>query len=94
MQQRSWPPRSNGTDKYLSICFFIALSWRFVGAEQEKMKLLLVKYLCAAVHIPTASPDVTYVVASSCGHDRGSHRATRCALIRGTLGDPERARET
>ena len=32
-------------DKYLSICFFIALSWRFVGAEQEKMKLLLVKYL-------------------------------------------------
>ena len=43
---------------------------------------------------PTVSLGVTSVVVSSCGHDRGSHRATRCALIRGALGDLERARET
>jgi hypothetical protein len=30
---------------YLSICFFIVLSWPFVGAEQGKMKLLLLKYI-------------------------------------------------
>src|SRR5262245_154122 len=36
--------RSNG-DMYLSICFFIVLSWPFVGAEQGKMKLLLLKYI-------------------------------------------------
>src|SRR5262245_65003174 len=32
-------------DMYLSICFFIALSWPFVGAEQGKMKLLLFRYI-------------------------------------------------
>src|SRR3989475_9299105 len=33
--------------KYLSICFFIALSWLFVGVEQGKMKLLLLRYIPA-----------------------------------------------
>src|SRR5262245_30608302 len=30
---------------YLSICFFIVLSWLFGGAERGKMKLLLVRYI-------------------------------------------------
>jgi len=30
---------------YLSICFFIVLSWPFVGAGQGKMKLLLLRYI-------------------------------------------------
>ena len=34
-----------GQGMYLSICFFIVLSWPFVGAEQGKMKLLLLKYI-------------------------------------------------
>jgi hypothetical protein len=30
---------------YLSICFFIVLSWLFAGAERGKMKLLLLRYI-------------------------------------------------
>jgi hypothetical protein len=36
---------------YLSICFFIALSWLFVGAEQGKMKLLLLRYIAHQLHV-------------------------------------------
>ena len=49
--------------------------------------------ICPAA-IPTVSLDVISLVASNYGYSRGSNRATRCALIRGALGDTEKARKT
>jgi hypothetical protein len=40
-------------DMYLSICFFIALSWLFAGAKQGKMKLLLLRYIVAGAKFET-----------------------------------------
>src|SRR5262245_53952110 len=55
---------------YLSICFFIALSWPFVGAEQRKMKLLLLRYIrrrqgFAARHQTTAFQEAHSTVRRS-----------------------------
>ena len=49
-----------------------------------------VQYLAyyRGVSKPTVSLGVTSAVVSSCGHDSGQNRATRCALIGGALGDP------
>jgi len=43
---------------------------------------------------PTVSLDVIAVVASSCGYERRSHRATCCASMHGARGDSVRARDT
>jgi hypothetical protein len=48
---------------YLSICFFIALSWLFVGAEQGKMKLLLLRYIAEGYPVP--EPTVVSSVLTS-----------------------------
>ena len=43
---RSARHTKEGVPKYLNISFFIALPKRFRGVEQEKVKLLLVRYIC------------------------------------------------
>jgi hypothetical protein len=43
---------------------------------------------------PTVSLDVIALGTSSCGYERGSHRATCCASIHSARGDRVRARDT
>jgi hypothetical protein len=55
---------------YLSICSFIVLFWPFVGAEQGKMRLLLLRYLSWEACAKQESRGLGLFMRSLVGMDR------------------------